>query len=202
MKLYTCLCLFIICISCTLSFKSTSRKSLYNLRRSRATKINSGFDDYFTTIYSSYLLNNPILSDMFTATISYTLSDTIAQFSEIIASKSASDGDKNLLLNSISTDDGGKVKDFNLDRLIKFLVFGFLDGAVSHGWFVGLDEVISGDDILSVIYKVTADTLIYTPLWCVWFIFGISILEGSLWRKYVSNELAKEWKELAFIDLK
>jgi hypothetical protein len=132
--------------------------------------------------YQSTMQNNGLIADMVTVLSTNTLSDFLAQSGE--KSKKALEG--------------GSIGSLDFERLLRFAVFGFFDGAVGHGWFIALDQVIKGTDAVSIIEKISADTLIYTPVWCAWFVVGMSILKRNF---DVVKALKYEWKELLFIDL-
>lgn len=81
-------------------------------------------------------------------------------------------------------------------RTGRFGVFGSADGAVSHAWFAGLDAVVGESGTLSeTITKVAADQLIYTPLFCVWFLAAFVLLEGRPIAS-IPSVLRAEWFEL------
>ena len=63
-------------------------------------------------------------------------------------------------------------------RTARFGVFGFLDGAVAHGWFEWIDSVVGDSGTLSeTALKVLGDAAVYTPLWCIWFLVAFALLE-------------------------
>ena len=92
----------------------------------------------------------------------------------------------------------GTIIGFDANRLTRFAVFGFLDGAVGHNWFILLDNVIKGTGNVAVIEKIAADTIVYTPVWCFWFVCGMSLLKQNF--DFV-KALKSEWRELCWIDL-
>ena len=96
--------------------------------------------------------------------------------------------------------EGATIKDtkWDLNRSLRFAVFGFMDGTVGHGWFQWLDGVVRGSDNTAVVEKIILDTSIYTPIWCFWFVVAMSLLKGN-WD--VITTLKNEWKELAWLDL-
>jgi len=75
-----------------------------------------------------------------------------------------------VLLNSI-------YKEFDMNRFRNFAVFGFLDGAVSHSWFLLLDHFIKGHQLIDILARILADNLLYTSVWCAWFISAMALVE-------------------------
>ena len=120
--------------------------------------------------------NDMLLRDMVTVFGTTTLSDAIAQTTERVSSRAAIDR----------------------TRLLRFATFGFFDGAVGHSWFIALDNVIKGTGNVQVIEKIALDTLIYTPLWCLWFVVAQSLLKRNF---DVITSVRNEWRELAWLDL-
>jgi len=54
-----------------------------------------------------------------------------------------------------------------------------VDGAVSHVWFVGLDGLVGdGQGLVDTLVKTAADTFVYTPVWCAWFLATMAVLES------------------------
>ena len=81
-------------------------------------------------------------------------------------------------------------------RTTRFAVFGAADGAVSHAWFLGLDAVVGeSGSTFETFLKVVADQLVYTPLFCVWFLAAFVVLEGRAARS-IPNVIRNEWFEL------
>ena len=176
-------------------------------------------------LYTQFLESNGLLTDMITVLISNTVSDSIAQVTEkqnvidIPAISTATLEAENIATVSSSVID--------LERVKRFAIFGFFDGAVGHNWFVALDQVIKGNDGLSVVYKIIADTVVFTPVWVAWFLLGMGsvilinyniyhprsnyqidilliccrVLEGNLQKKIETNKIKTEYKELLYIDL-
>eukprot|EP01036_Dinobryon_divergens_P036140 gene36140-46988_t len=140
------------------------------------------FNDVAET-YQSIMANNGLLADMVTVLGTTSLSDFIAQSTEKSQSLLAN--------NALPTR-------FDSNRLLRFTIFGFLDGAVGHGWFQLLDQVINGNGGIFVVEKIAADSLIYTPVWCFWFVSAMSVLKGNF---DITQALKSEWKELLWIDL-
>ena len=132
--------------------------------------------------YHEVMENNGLLADMVTVLSTNTLSDFLAQSGE--RSKAA-------------LESGTLETSLDLKRLARFASFGFLDGAVGHGWFQALDKVVTGSDATSVVQKIFLDTVIYTPTWCAWFVVAMAVMKGN----NIGKALRFEWKELAFIDL-
>ena len=145
-----------------------------------------------------------LFNDMGTVFASNAISDLIAQITEkrkldplatVTSSStttSATSSSSSLLPQSF---------DLDFERTKRFAFFGFFDGAFGHTWFLLLDYYITGITNVDVVYKVIADTVIFTPLWCIWFLVVMGILEGSLVNKLNENKLQSEYKELLAIDL-
>ena len=52
-------------------------------------------------------------------------------------------------------------------------------GAVSHVWFLALDTAVGdGQGITETLTKTACDALVYTPLWCLWFLAALAVLEA------------------------
>jgi len=71
------------------------------------------------------------------------------------------------------------MKSVKLDylRTSRFAVFGFFDGAVGHSWFHTLESYITEYRIVDIIARILADAVIYTPIWCLWFLTAMNCLE-------------------------
>ena len=81
-------------------------------------------------------------------------------------------------------------------RVFRFGAFGAADGAVSHGWFWALDSVVGESGTLTeTLIKVAADQLVYTPLFCVWFLAAFVVLEGRP-AGTIPKVIRAEWLEL------
>ena len=75
-------------------------------------------------------------------------------------------------------------------------MFGAADGAASHAWFEALDTVAGEDGTFAqTALKVAADALVYTPIWCAWFLLAFAVLEGRQLRT-IPAILRDEWLEL------
>ena len=137
--------LFYLSVNVT-SFKLMSK----TVKNNRFTKMSLDLTSSFNSIMEAYqntMQNNGLLADMVTVLGTNSLSDFLAQSSE--RSKSIING------NPVS---------FDIERLKRFAIFGFFDGAVGHGWFIALDSVIKGTDTISIIEKISADTLVNSKL--------------------------------------
>ena len=115
----------------------------------------------------------PVVSDAGIAAGLYLVSDSIAQFDE--ARKAA----------------------YDARRGLRFCFFGLLDGSVSHYWFNWLDDNIHNDDNtwLAISEKVCLDFLMFTPCWCVCFLFVMDILKKRT-PKEAFQRVSKEWLDL------
>jgi len=111
--------------------------------------------------YETLLDKEGLLVDTATGSTITALSDTLAQATE-------------------------KAKDRRWDtylspeRVGRYAVFGAIDGFAGHNWFEALDASVprSGEWVADTLLKVTADSLFYTPGWCVVFLCIMAILEG------------------------
>lgn len=83
-------------------------------------------------------------------------------------------------------------------RTARFATFGLFDGAVSHGWFLGLDAVVGESDgsLAVTVAKVVADALVYTPFFCAWFLSAFVVLEGKSVRT-IPSVVREDFWELA-----
>ena len=100
-----------------------------------------------------------LVVDMLTCACINTASDTLAQATERFQSSSAAS--------------------FDGARTQRLGSFGVADGGVSHVWFLALDGVVGeGQGMLETAVKTAADALVYTPLWCAWFLVAMALLEG------------------------
>jgi len=106
--------------------------------------------------------NYGLATDVMTAGCINTASDTLAQLRE----RSAPNGTV------------GR-KTFESIRTLRLATFGLFDGAVSHIWFIGLDGVVGeGQGLADTLVKTAADAMVYTPLWCAWFLAAMCALES------------------------
>ena len=146
------------------------------IRSSSLTQLKLNVNDVIETYKTAVGDNDMLLRDMVTVFGTTTLSDSIAQTTERLGNRNPIDK----------------------ARLLRFATFGFFDGAVGHSWFIALDSVIRGSGNVQVIEKIALDTLVYTPLWCLWFVVAQSLLK----RNYdVISSVRNEWRELAWLDL-
>ena len=145
-------------------------------RKASTHQLKLNVNDIVETYKTAVGDNDMLLRDMVTVFGTTTLSDAIAQTTERVSSRAAIDR----------------------TRLLRFATFGFFDGAVGHSWFIALDSVIKGTGNVQVIEKIALDTLIYTPLWCLWFVVAQSLLKRNF---DVITSVRNEWRELAWLDL-
>lgn len=107
--------------------------------------------------------SNGLVTDIFTNGAIHVLSDATAQATE-----------RTSLVARVPSTDGPDVA-----RVARFGAFGAADGAVSHAWFLALDSVVGESGTTTeTLLKVAADQLVYTPLFCVWFLSAFVLLEG------------------------
>jgi hypothetical protein len=65
-------------------------------------------------------------------------------------------------------------------RTLRLATFGIVDGAVSHYWFIANDSLFGdGQGLVDTLGKTAADALIYTPIWCAWFLLAMAILQSE-----------------------
>ena len=126
--------------------------------------------------YEAAADTNSLLTDIGTVCVLNTVSDTAAQLTE----------------SQLRAEAGAR----DLMRTGRFFAFGVADGALSHVWFEVLDATV-GDDgtVVQTLLKVAGDALVYTPLWCVWFLAAFVVLEGRPWRS-IPAVIGGEWLEL------
>ena len=118
--------------------------------------------------YEYAVENYGVATDILTSGCINTASDTLAQLRE--------QGGSGAALNSTSTTRRSK---FDSVRTLRLATFGLLDGAVSHVWFVGLDGLVGdGQGLVDTLVKTAADTFVYTPVWCAWFLATMAVLES------------------------
>ena len=125
--------------------------------------------------YEAAADSNSLLTDMGTVCVLNSVSDAAAQLTEAqLRAKAA----------------------FDPVRTGRFVAFGLADGALSHAWFSLLDGAVGNDGTLvQTLEKVAGDALVYTPLWCVWFLAAFVLLEGRPWRS-IPSVMGAEWLEL------
>ena len=125
--------------------------------------------------YEAAADNNSLLTDIWTSAIIHPVSDAAAQLTETQLRAKAP---------------------FDPVRNGRFLVYGAADGVLSHAWFEVLDGVVGTDGTLvQTLEKVAGDALVYTPLWCVWFLAAFAVLEGRPWRS-IPSVISADWLEL------
>ena len=143
-----------------------------------------------------------LITDMGTVFISNAVSDVIAQVTENRKSvRKISSITQVSLKSSLPTASVIQPQKIDLERTKRFALFGFFDGAFGHTWFILLDQFITGTDNINIVQKIVADAVIFTPLWCIWFLVLMGIFEGSLITKIKENKFVNEYKELLALDL-
>ena len=126
--------------------------------------------------YEAATESQGLLTDMLTCVTINFMSDSLAQLTERLRALSWSQ--------------------FDGTRTARLSAVGFFDGAVSHGWFEALDGVVGdGQGLAETAVKTAADALVYTPLWCVWFLAFMAVLEGRGLRT-VPGVVRSDWLEL------
>ena len=125
--------------------------------------------------YEAAADSNSLLTDIWTSAIIHPVSDAAAQLTETQLRAKAP---------------------FDPVRNGRFLVYGAADGVLSHVWFEVLDGAVGTDGTLvQTLEKVAGDALVYTPLWCVWFLAAFAVLEGRPWRS-IPSVISADWLEL------
>ena len=134
------------------------------------------------SVYEAAADSNSLATDMVTAGTINVMSDSIAQ---------ATEGTNPFASRATPTTGG---PDFR--RIARFGSFGSVDGALSHLWFFALDAVVGEEGtITETILKVVADQLVYTPIFCAWFLAAFVLLEGRDVRS-IPSVLRADWFEL------
>lgn len=152
--------------------------------------ISSALENLVTSVQS-----NALLSDCITVCLSTAFSDLVAQNTE--------EGQKML-----TGENSDKVATFgipnDLARLKRFFIFGFFDGAIGHQWFQVLDKFLMVNKPdgtwATIIEKVAWDILVYTPLWCIWFLVSMCLLRGDFRIASIIGSIKSEFKELVLLD--
>lgn len=107
-------------------------------------------------------IDSGLLTDILTCGCINTASDTLAQLTERADAPTGA---------------------FDAGRTRRLALFGLADGAVSHAWFLALDGMVGeGQGAVETLSKTAADAFLYTPLWCLWFLLAMAVLESSDWR--------------------
>lgn len=127
--------------------------------------------------YEAAADSNSLLTDILTCASINTISDSVAQSLE-----------RSLPNNAVAEQDA--------QRTANFALFGLADGAVSHVWFEALDAVVGEDGtLMETLLKSAGDALVYTPLWCAWFLAAFVVLERRDVRT-IPRVVSSEWLEL------
>ena len=130
--------------------------------------------------YETAAATNGLATDVVTNGCIVVTSDLIAQATE-----------RTSLIGRTPTTGG-----LDIARTTRFGTFGAADGAVSHAWFILLDAAVGeSGGATETLVKVAADQLVYTPLFCVWFLCAFVALEGRDVRT-IPRVLRAEWFEL------
>eukprot|EP00587_Corethron_hystrix_P010079 CAMPEP_0113309792 /NCGR_PEP_ID=MMETSP0010_2-20120614/7691_1 /TAXON_ID=216773 ORGANISM="Corethron hystrix, Strain 308" /NCGR_SAMPLE_ID=MMETSP0010_2 /ASSEMBLY_ACC=CAM_ASM_000155 /LENGTH=233 /DNA_ID=CAMNT_0000165109 /DNA_START=11 /DNA_END=709 /DNA_ORIENTATION=- /assembly_acc=CAM_ASM_000155 len=147
-------------------------------------------------LYKSAAAHNGLLTDMLTCCSIYTSSDLIAQmlnkkekekeakdeyefFEKIIVKEESKDNDQ-LSNSSWSSSTGIINSSYDSMRTFRLASFGLVDGAISHAWFLALDSLVGeGQGLADTLLKTLGDALVYTPLWCAWFLAFMTTTEPS-----------------------
>ena len=128
--------------------------------------------------YEAAADSNSLLTDVLTAGSINSVSDTVAQLTER------------------KQFTGEVVVCQDVARTTRFVAFGLADGAVSHAWFLALDAIIGEDgSVAETLLKVASDALVYTPLWCIWFLAAFVVLEQRGVRS-IPSVVRGQWLEL------
>lgn len=136
------------------------------------------------------LISQGLLNDAVVMGATSTVGDLIAQFSQGMSD----DDSKDFTSSRFSS-----FMDFS--RVKKYSVFGVADGVVSHVWVYSLAALFQGQSYLDTVYSIFADSLFYTPLWCVWFLSAMAALEKKCLVSFFSGSFHTEWRSLIKISL-
>jgi len=154
------------CISSSTAVHTMKKKICLAQALSSSEAVMIG-DNMFRS-YEYVAENYSLATDIATSGLINTISDSLAQVRE------ERDNDSD-----VAYDISDESTSFNSIRTIRLTVFGLLDGAVSHVWFVGLDEVVGdGKGLTETVLKTAADAMVYTPIWCAWFLAVMAVLES------------------------
>lgn len=151
----------------------SSSHGMRNRAKISSTVAETIFD--FARSYESAAENAGLLTDVLTCGSINTASDTVAQFLTFKELKTENDEVKN-------NEQDSSRSDFPYDgaRTLRLALFGLADGAVSHVWFLALDSVVGdGQGLFDTLVKTAADALVYTPLWCAWFLAFMTFIEPA-----------------------
>lgn len=136
------------------------------------------------------LISQGLLNDAVVMGATATIGDLIAQFTQGISDGNAKDFTRLRFLSSM-----------DLSRVQKYGVFGIADGVISHTWVYTLASLFQGQSYLDTLYSIFADSLFYTPLWCVWFLGAMATLEKKCLISFFANSFHTEWQSLVKISL-
>jgi len=129
-----------------------------------------------------------LVSDVVTSGTINTISDCVAQLLENSANNTTAQGNRILETETMGSKEENSVPSFasltpfryDAPRTQRLAMFGLADGVVSHAWFLGLDGIVGeGQGLADTLVKTAADSLVYTPLWCAWFLASMTLLEGE-----------------------
>lgn len=127
--------------------------------------------------YEAAAESNSLATDMVTCGCMSTVGDSVAQLTERCSEEA-----------SAACQD--------MTRTARFGAFGFADGAVAHVWFRALDATVGDDGTMQqTLIKMASDALLYTPIWCVWFLTAFVVLERKDVRS-IPNVVRNEFNEL------
>mmetsp|Transcript_5333 Transcript_5333/g.7684 ORF Transcript_5333/g.7684 Transcript_5333/m.7684 type:complete len:304 (-) Transcript_5333:763-1674(-) len=155
---------------------SQGGKTMLEERTRVSSTISDTVLDYFNS-YESAAVNAGLITDILTCGTFNTVSDTVAQFltGNIELQNDRGNSQQN---NRQSREDDPIDTPYDSGRTLRLALFGLADGAVSHIWFLTLDSVVGdGQGLSDTLLKTAADALLYTPLWCAWFLAFITIIE-------------------------
>lgn len=80
-------------------------------------------------------------------------------------------------------------------RTRKFAIFGAIDGILSHSWYFALNKYIQGAEIFDIFKKILADTFLFQPIWCVYFLLIMAFLEKKSVEGVIES-VRTDWWEL------
>jgi len=170
---------------------ASSPSNIFSPPRNRAVSATCQTTTTKKTSLGASLVAAELLSDVLTSGTINTISDCVAQFLESVATNATT-----IITNTENSEIKTAVSEeqnYDWIRTQRLAVFGLADGVVSHLWFLELDELLGeGQGLFDTAMKTAADTLVYTPIWCAWFLAAMALLEGnerSIEASNVSNTL-------------
>ncbi|CAE8583037.1 unnamed protein product [Polarella glacialis] len=160
--------------------------------------------------YEFLLDSHGLLTNIVTAATLSAASDGVAQVTEAARARSAAapppgtegpgGGSRAVSAtgsNNNNNNSNSNNNQFNLGRTLRYAAFGFYDGFADHHWIQFLDSTLpkTGSGILDTALKVLSDSVVYTPCWCIVFLFAMAVMDGRSARAAV-QEVKRDFVEL------